>query len=396
MADRFSFTKATLGALLTDFQGRRLVHDGKQPGLVAELRSADSLTLYLYKKIDGRPTKYRLGRFPEITVEQARNECAKLIGQIAAGGNPAAERRAARVEHTLGALFDWWLESHAKQHRRTWPEDQRQFDKHLAQLRTRRLSSISRSEVQSLHAKLGKDSGHTTANRIVSLLKALFNKAEGIGYRGDNPAARIKKFPEQSRDRFLRPDEVPAFWKALEQEPELFRDFFMVALLTGARRRNVQAMRWDDVHLDSANWRIPHTKNNDPVLIHLPSKALEILRRRHEANGSSQWVFPTHSASGHLQEPKTAWRRIIARAGLTDIRIHDLRRTLGSWQALAGTSLQVIGKSLGHKSIQATQVYSRLTMQPVIESVDAATTAILAATEPKKTRKRKVVANGKG
>ena len=75
MADRFSFTKASLGTLLEDFQGRRLVHDDKQPGLVAELRSADVLTLYLYKRIEGRPTKIRLGRFPEITVELARTQC---------------------------------------------------------------------------------------------------------------------------------------------------------------------------------------------------------------------------------------------------------------------------------------------------------------------------------
>ena len=239
------------------------------------------------------------------------------------------------MEHTLGALFDHWLESHAKQHRRTWPEDKRQFEKHLNYLRTRRLSSISKSEVQALHAKLGRDSGHTTANRIVSLLKALYNKSDGIGFRGGNPAEKVQKFPEESRDRFLLPDEVPAFWTALAQEPELFRDFFMLALLTGARRRNVQAMRWEDVNLDAAAWRIPHSKNDDPVLIHLPVKALEILRRRYEANGSSEWVFPTHSASGHLEEPKTAWKRIVTNAGLKDIRIHDLRRTLGSWQALS-------------------------------------------------------------
>lgn len=100
-------------------------------------------------------------------------------------------------------------------------------------------------------------------------------------------------------------------------------------------------------------------------------------------------MFPTRSASGHLTEPKTAWKRIIERAGLEDIRMHDLRRTLGSWQAIAGTSLPIIGRSLGHKSLKATQVYSRLTMQPVIESVDKATSAMLATTKPAKPRKKK-------
>jgi integrase len=378
-AVRLNFTKASLGSLLDGFAGRQLVHDTKQPGLVAEIRSAKVLTFYLYKRIQGPPTKIRIGRFPEMTVDQARTQCVKLLGKIAEGKNPATERRAARVEHTLGALFDHWLETHAKQHRRTWPEDKRQFDKHLASWRSRRLSSIRRSDVQALHVKLGTSSGEVTANRILALLRALFNKAERIGFNGDNPAARVQRFSENSRDRFLRPEELPAFWQSLAQEPELFQDFFMMALLTGARRRNVQTMRWVDVHLDGAIWRIPHTKNNEPLLVHLPAKAVEILRRRRDNNRSSEWVFPTRAESGHLEEPKTAWKRVVKRAGLQDIRIHDLRRTLGSWQALQGVSLPIIGKSLGHKSLKATQVYSRLTMAPVIEAVDRATTAMLSA-----------------
>ena len=78
-------------------------------------------------------------------------------------------------------------------------------------------------------------------------------------------------------------------------------------------------------------------------------------------------------------EPKTAWKRIIARAGIKDLRIHDLRRTLGSWQAAAGSSLPIIGKSLGHKSLGATQIYARLNLDPVRASVNKATEAMLLA-----------------
>ncbi len=143
-------------------------------------------------------------------------------------------------------------------------------------------------------------------------------------------------------------------------------------------------MRWEDVNLDGACWRIPHTKNDEPLLVHLPDKAVEILRRRQSEADGSPWVFATWSKSGHLEEPKTAWKRIIKRAGLTDIRIHDLRRTLGSWQALAGVSLPIIGASLGHKSLKATQVYARLTRTPIVDAVNGATTAMLAAAQPKK------------
>jgi integrase len=394
---RLNFTKATLERLLSTDDGRRkMIHDAKQPALAADICGGRLLTFYLYKWHNGRPLKYRIGRWPEITIDQARQESVKLLGRMASGEDIAVERRQSRVEHTFGALFEHWLEIHAKPRLRSWPEELRRFNQHFTQWKQRRLSSISRAEVQALHLKLGRECGHVTANRALSLIKKLFNKADSIGYSGDNQGVKVKPFDEQSRDRFLQPDEMPRFLAALQQEPQLFQDFFLIALLTGARRRNVEAMRWEDVQLEAAVWRIPQTKSGEPVLIHLPEKAVEILRRRHIENGRSEWVFPTRSKSGHLVEPKEPWARILTHAGLENLRIHDLRRTLGSWQAIAGTSLPIIGKSLGHKSLTATAIYSRLTMAPVAESVDQATDAMLAAAQPKrKSRTRTRSGNGK-
>lgn len=394
MAERINFTKAMLESVVAKHDGsRRTIYDAKQAGLVVDLRGGMA-TFYLYKRIEGRPSRYRIGRFPDVTVDQARTEVIKHLGRIASGENPVAERRKARVEHTLGALFDHWLESHAKQHRRTWPVDQQRFDRYLSHLRTRRLSSIGIAELQSLHAKLGRDAGTTMANRVLQLITTLFNNAPAIGFRGGNPAENVKRFPEQSRDRFLQPDELPKFWNALAQESQMVQDFFVVALLTGARRGNVMEMRFEDLHLQSATWRIPHTKNDDPVLIHLPTKAVEILTRRKAAANDCPWVFPSNAPrgrTGHINKPTSIWKRIITRAGLENLRIHDLRRTLGSWQAIAGTSLPIIGRSLGHKSQAATKIYARLTLAPVRASVDAATTALLEAAQPKK---RKGARNG--
>jgi integrase len=382
--DRLNFTKEALARLLAGFTKRRLVHDSQRQGLCVELRSANAMSFYFYRWIDGRPQKIRLGGFPAMTVDQARREAAKLLGQVAAGANPAAERRAARVEHVFGQLFDWWLENHAKLNLRSWQQAEKWHARFLGHWKHRRLSSISRAEVAALHVAIGKKNGQTSANRVLALIRAVFNKADGIGYSGANPALRLQLFREKSRDRFLQPDEVPAFWESLQHEPALFQDFFTVALLTGARRRNVEAMRWEEVNLPGACWRIPQTKNDEPQLVHLPAVAVKILQRRHEENGSSEWVFPSRGKTGHLVEPKGAWKRIVERAGLADLRMHDLRRTLGSWQAMAGVSLPIIGKSLGHKSQQSTQVYARLNMEPVIAAVDAAGTALLAAMTPPK------------
>jgi integrase len=394
---KIRFTKASVRNFPAPPAGRAYAYDSGQAGLALCVTANGGRTFYAAYRYSGRPVRYLLGRYPEITVEAARKLTAAALGAVAVGRDPQAERRAARHEHTVSGLFAHWLESHAKLHKRTWQEDQRQFDTFLSAWKNRRLSTIRKADVQGLHARIGRDHGHYAANRLLALVRAMFNKADDIGFRGLNPARGIKKFAEQSRDRFLQPDELPAFFKALNAAPQLFQDFFMLALLTGARRSNVQAMAWADLHLDAAAWRIPETKSGEPVQVHLPAKAVEILRRRLAEADGCPWVFPggKKNRASHLSSPKLAWKGIVTAAGLDGLRIHDLRRTMGSWQAIAGSSLTIIGQSLGHKSQQSTAVYARLTHAPVIASVDNATTAMLAAGKPaKKTRQRKAATNG--
>ena len=100
------------------------------------------------------------------------------------------------------------------------------------------------------------------------------------------------------------------------------------------------------------------------------------------------FVFPADSKTGYLSPPAKRWQALLKRAGMADFRIHDLRRSLGSWQAISGASLAIIGKSLGHKSADATLIYARLSMDPVRASVNTATTAMLQAAGVKKTTKQ--------
>jgi integrase len=388
---KINFTKRSIEALVLPSTDRVYVYDSKSPGLCLCLTATGQRTWYRYGRIDGQPKRYRIGPYPEITVENARKASAVVSVQVAEGKDPHAERLASKREHTIEGLFLHWLD-HAKVHKRTWKEDQRQYGKLLAPLHKRRLSTISKGEMQTLHHRVGKENGPYSANRLLSLLRAMFNKADEIGFRGPNPTRGIKKFHEEKRDRFLRPEEVPAFFTALNAEPPDFRDYFMLCLLTGARRGNMCSMAWADVHLDAAAWRIPDSKNREPILVHLHAKAVEILRRRQaeieadEKRRGSPWVFPggKKNRAGHLIDPKLAWDRVRKAAGMPDLRMHDLRRTLGSWQAIAGVSLNIIGQSLGHKSLQSTAVYARLTNEPVAQAVNQANDAILAAATPVK------------
>jgi integrase len=375
-------------------------------GLALAVSPAGKKVFVLYRKVARRPERITIGPYPDLSIEQARKRADELNGAIARGENPAAKRRIVRDEMTLGELFTTYLEHHAKPHKKTWSYDENMFDNHLHTLKLRKISDIRKSDVVGLHLRIGGKSGKYVANRAVEVLSAMFNKAIEWGWDGQNPATKVKAFKEHKRDRFLQPEEFPAFFRAVEEEPnKTIRDYVFLSLLTGARRANVQAMRWSEINWPAQTWTIPETKSGESVTIALTATALGILEGR-KTGSASEWVFTGKGSTGHLVEPKSAWQRILTRAAtikkkmwlkanpgkndadfakefpapaFRDLRLHDLRRTLGSWQAAAGSSLPIIGKSLGHKSLGATQIYARLNLDPVRESVNKATDAMLLA-----------------
>lgn len=384
---KFGFTKKLLDRLPLPTNGQRVYfYDSQTRGLALAVRASGKKVFVLYRKVAGRPERIDIGPYPDLTIEQARGKAAELNGAIARGENPADKKRLVRAEATLGELFQTYLEYHAKPHTKSAGECEWTYKKHLHGWKLRKISDIRRRDVVELHAKIGKKSGEKgerggpyAANRVIELLSAMYNKAIEWEWKGENPAAKVEPFQERSRERFLQPDELPAFFKSLQaEENEIVRDYVLLSLLTGARRANVQAMRWEEINFPSATWLIPETKNGFPVTVALSVQAMAILEQR-KASSKSEWVFPGAGDSGHLIEPKSAWKRILKRARIKDLRIHDLRRTLGSWQAAQGTSLQIIGKSLGHQTLAATQVYARLNLDPVRESVSKATDALMLA-----------------
>jgi integrase len=145
-------------------------------------------------------------------------------------------------------------------------------------------------------------------------------------------------------------------------------------------------MRWQDLALADNRWEIPHPKNRTPYVVALTPEAVEILKVRRKCTGLGKWVFPSkRGRTGHITNFKRGWSKLLKRAGLADkdLRQHDLRRTLGSYQAAGGTSLGIIGKSLGHKSLAATQIYAQLDLDPVREAVLTATRVMIKASKKK-------------
>lgn len=372
-------------------KSRSYFRDEQCPHLWLAVTDNGAKTFFVYKRVRGKPQRTKIGRFPEVTVEKARKRADEIFGDILKGIDPNAAKRELRHGLTLQQLFDDYIEAYAKPRKRTWEDDQEQFRRYLTGWENRKIAEIQKHHVAALHAKLGQDSGPYAANRVLALLHGLFSWADrDRGWKGGNPAHGLKKFPEDRRERFLTEDELPRFFKALDQEPSTdFQDFFRLCLFTGARRGNVQSMRWPDLDLRDATWTVPSAafKTKKTHTIVLIPEAVEILKARKEHVEHPEWVFPSRGKSGHLEEPKLAWKRLLLRAKITDLRLHDLRRTLGSWMAAGGASLPIIGKTLGHTRPETTAIYARVQLFPVRQAVNAAAQTILAAGKGKDSAK---------
>lgn len=439
----FSFTEDRIAALpVPKTKARSVYHDSKTPGLTVIITTNGTRSYYFQRRIAGKPEKLFLGRSPALSAAQARKATASHNAAVYEGLNPAQVRRAARGELTLGQLFHQYLTEHARPHAKTAADIEANFRRYLESWQARRVSSIYRADVRKLQTDLASAKGKYTANRTVQLLRAIIN----WGLRNklvdrkrledaENPAENVKLYKEKSRDRFLQADEAPLIFRSLVEESNTtIRDYVLSSLLTAARKENVLTMRWPDVNFELATWHIPDTKSGEPQTVPLSEPILQILRARH-ASRANEWVFPGTGKTGHLVSPKKAWRRILDRAealdlikrladaknwpmerkeiemtkmreglsqalvelrsearkaqldlsrvGLPGLRLHDLRRSLGSWMAATGASLPIIGKSLGHKTTDATLIYARLAVDPIREAMNRATTALLNAAKQK-------------
>ncbi len=381
---RFAFTKKAISDLGTSPAGKRAIYyDTRTRGFAVRVTDTGKKTFVLYRRINGKPSTLTIGRFPDLKVGEARDIADKWNGLIARKVDPRKLENEAGEKTTLGQLFEEYLDRYAKENKKSWEQDEGNFDRHLTDWKSRELADITKQEVLLLHSKIGKKNGHYMANRILALVHCLFGKAEEWGYfEGGNPARGVKKFREKTRERYLHGEEMTRFFEALDEvEDEDIRDFVFLALLTGARRNNILEMRFEQLDLSGVSpmWTIPDTKGGRPLVVPLLPEAVEIVKRRRAEDAKASWVFPGPGRSGHWEDPKRAWHRLLEKAEIKGLRIHDLRRTLGSWQASTGASLQVIGKTLGHRNPTTTMVYSRLDLDPVRAAMETATEAMFRA-----------------
>ncbi len=353
--------------------------DDRLPGFFAE-RRRDGVTFYFrYRDKRGRRPEIRLGHLGDVTVDQARKRAEELRAQVSLGGDPAADDRRLKAVPTLAAFADRDFLPFVRERLRSFKNYEVALRSRLLPMLGRRaLDEITPADVAEVRRRLAVDGlANGTVNRHLALLRRMLNLA--VKWQildGRNPAASPGMLPERHRDRFLTPEQARAFVRALDGDP--WRDAanaLALLLFTGARKQEVLTARWDLVDLKTGFLHVQLSKSGRPRAVPLSPAAVQVLERQaaRRVEGNPH-VFPSRVAEGKpIVAVQNAWERARDRAGLPrDLRVHDLRHTLASALANAGTPLSEIGAVLGHSQLSTTARYAHHSPDRLVATATAA------------------------
>ena len=319
----------------------------------------------------GRRRRYTIGEHGPVTPDQARSRAQAILGRAANGEDPAGVKAQTKKALTIADLAARFLEEHAsvKKKARSTAEDRRLLNKHiLPALGGLKVQAVSRADVAKLHHRL--KATPYQANRVLALVSKLFNMAERWGLRPDatNPARHVEKFKEAKRERFLSGEELARLGKVLaDAEAEGSESPHVTAairllLFTGARRGEILGLRWSDVDFAGAKLNLPDSKTGKKT-VYLNEPALKVLDSIPRLEDNPHVVVGNRPGAALVNLSKP-WGRIRSRAGLEDVRLHDLRHSYASVAAASGMGLPIIGSLLGHTQPATTARYSHLSADP--------------------------------
>jgi integrase len=345
------------------------VFDEKETGLGLCYSNGGARTWFIFwRDTAGEDHRMSFGRYDKGTKTAEAKETAKAkLKAIRAGVEPV------KNDPTMGDLVERYLE-HARAHKAA--SSVKQDVNILAlgvtqELRAQRLSTITRDQLEELHGSVGRTRGKSAANHLVKCLRHMLELAKDWNMlRGDNPCGRFKFFKMAPPERYLSMGELRRLHDALLAESDWrWRAFFPLLLSLGLRKSELLRLSWDRVDFEGRTLRLSRTKNGKPLVLHLSDSIASMLKDL-PSYGTSQFVLPGNRADSHLVAPGYAWERIRERAGLEDVRIHDLRHSFASLNLAAGVPLLTISKMMNHSSLSQTQRYAHLQIEAMRTPLD--------------------------
>lgn len=365
--------------------------DGRTPGFGARKRRTRSVFVLAYRT--GRRVRWlTLGQVGVLPVAKARQAARVALGKVSSGADPAAIRDATRAAETVTEAGEKWLDyveslrkpRTAAEYRALWARAVK------PRLGTIRVREVTRADVARLHSARKKTPGE--ADHALAVLSSFFNWCERLGLRSQNsnPCKGVPRYSKHASTRYLSEPEFERLGRALAQA-ELdgvvnvtdkdgnSRDvsvsttalrIIRLLALTGARLNEIRSLRWDAIDSTVSVARLKESKTGAKVLP-LARVALDVIEAVPRL-ATSEYVFPAEGTRGkrgrHFQNVSRTWFLVRRAAGLTDVRIHDLRHSAAGVAASAGTSLPIIGKLLGHSQAATTQRYAHVSAHPAAQT----------------------------
>jgi integrase len=359
-----------------------------------------------------------IGRHGHLTADEARDEARGILADAARGGDPQSDRAKVRADLTVGDLCDLYLaEGAGTKKASTLYTDKIRIDRHIKPLLGRkRVNAVTLTDVerfmhdvaQGKSASAIKPSlrqvrageveapagtrkrtdpmargGKGAATRTVGLLGGIFTFAVRRGIRPDNPTAGLQKFKDRKAERFLSPKEMGALGEALAASDAAGGNttasrIIRLLALTGARRGEIEALRWSEVDAERNMLRRLDSKTGQKI-VPLGAAAMLLIADAPRVKGSP-FVFPAPTdPDKHFGNVVKTWRAVRAAAGLDDVRLHDLRHSFASAGLASGQGLVLLGKLLGHADVKTTARYAHLADDPVRTAADRIAGSIAAA-----------------
>ena len=320
----------------------------------------------------GRQRFYTIGRFGEMTVQEARAEALETLGRARKGWDPSGARLAARRAPTVADLADRHIKDHAKvkNKSRTVGRARQLWDRRiLPKLGKRKVADVQRADVAQLITSMADTKA--MANKALSLLSKAFNLAEVWGWRpeGTNPCRHIQRFKEEGRERYLSEAELGRLGEVLAEAERSWGTSphaiaaIRLLILTGCRSAEILTLRWSDVDFERRCLHLADSKTGKRTVV-LNSAALDVLADI-ERVGDNPYVIVGAKPDSHRSSLQNIWPRICREARLEDVRVHDLRHTHASVGVNAGLNLPVIGRLLGHNKPATTARYAHVADDPL-------------------------------
>lgn len=358
---------------LTPAETDYLVFDDAVTGFAIRVFPSGRKTFLVQYRSGGRTRRVKIGSFGGVTVDEARIEARKITGSVARKENPAETIAIERRAPTMAAVCERFMTDHVavKCKASTAVEYRRSVELFIKPaFGTHKVQDITRTDIANLHHKM-RDKPYQ-ANRTLGVLSKIFTLCEIWGLRrdGSNPCRHVPRYPEKKKERFLSELELSRLGAILDDaerdgsESRAAINAIRLLILTGCRLKEIQTLQWSFVK--GPYIELPDSKTGArkiPV-----SQTTQAVLDRIERLPDNPYVITGIVEGQHLTDLQHPWRRIRARAGLDDVRIHDLRHTYASNAVAQGLPIQMVGKLLGHSQIQTTMRYAHLADDPIREA----------------------------